>query len=80
MEKRDRRKAVSKINRALGLGGSALGFFNFDVASDSIEHSHLSLLDRSDGVVDRVRSVFVQQLGVVRSAFNARVVLPLGYF
>ena len=63
-KKRDRRKAVSqKPDRMFGSGGCALGFFDLEVASDSIEHGHLSLLDRCDGIVDGERSVFVQQLG-----------------
>ena len=63
-----------------GSGDCALGFFDLKVASNSIEHSDLSLLDRCDGIVDGERSIFVQQLGIIRSAFNAQVVLPLGYF
>jgi hypothetical protein len=58
----------------------AFGFFDLQVASDSIEHGHLSLLDRCNSIVDGERSVFVQQLSIIRSAFNAKIVLPLGYF
>src|SRR5208337_4548860 len=80
-KKKDRLAAVSpKPNRMFGSGGCAFGFFDLEVASDSIEHGHLSLLDRCDGIVDGERSVFVQQLGIIRSAFNAQIVLPLGYF
>ena len=43
--KKDRLAAASpKPNRMFGSGGCALGFFDFDVANDSIEHGHLSLL------------------------------------
>ncbi len=45
-----------------GSGGCALGFFDLEVAGNSIEHGHFSLLDRCDGIVDGERSVFVQQL------------------
>jgi hypothetical protein len=77
---KNRLAAVSpKPNRTFG-SGSALGLFDLDVASDGIEHGHLSLLDRCDGIVDGQRSVFVQQLGIIRCAFNAQIVLPLGYF
>ena len=80
-KKKDRLAAVSpKPNRMFGSGGCALGFFDLEVASDSIEHGHLSLLDRCDGIVDGERSVFVQQVGIICSAFNAQIVLPLGYF
>ena len=79
-KKKDRRKAVSpKPNRMFGSDGCALGVFDLEVASDSIEHGHLSLLDRCAGIVDGERSVFVQQLGIIRSVFNAQIVLPLGY-
>jgi hypothetical protein len=78
--KKDRLVAVfPKPNRMFGSDGCALGVFDLEAASDSIEHGHLSLLDRCDGIVDGERSVFVQQLGIIRSAFNARIVLPLGY-
>ena len=78
---KDRLAAVSpKPNRMCGSGGCALGFFDLEVASDSIEHGHLSLLDRCDGIVDGERSVFVQQVGIISSALNAQIVLPLGYF
>ena len=63
-----------------GSGGCALGFFDLEAASDSVEHGHLSLLDRCDGIIDGERRFFVQQLGVIRSAFNAQIVLPLGDF
>jgi hypothetical protein len=49
----------------------ALGFFDLQVASDSIEHGHLGLLDRCNSIVDGERSFFVQQLSIIRSAFNA---------
>jgi len=80
-KKRDRRKAASqKPDRMFGSSGCALGLFDFEVAGDSIEHGQLSLLDRCDGIVDGESSVFVQHLGVIRSKFNAQIVLPLGYF
>ena len=81
MRKKDRLAAVSqKPSRIFGSGGCALGFFDLKVASDSIEHGHFSLLDRCVGIVDGERGVFVQQLGIIRSAFNAEIVLPLSYF
>ena len=80
-KKRDRRKAVSrKPTQTFGSSGCALGFFDLDVASDSIEHGELSLLDGCDGIVDGESSVFVQHLGIIRSEFNVQIVLPLGYF
>ena len=80
-KKKDRLAAVSpKPNRMFGSDGCALGVFDLDVASDSIEHGHLSLLDRCGGIVDGERSVFVQHLGIICSAFNGQIVLPLGYF
>ncbi len=80
-KKKDRLAAASpKPNRMFGSGGCALGFLDFDATSDSNEHGHLSLLNRCDGIVDGERSVFVQQLGIIRSAFNAQIVLPLNYF
>jgi hypothetical protein len=74
------RRSLRRNNRMFGSGGSALGFFNREAASDSVEHGHLSLLDRCDGIVDGERRLFVQQLGVIRSAFNSQILLPLGYF
>jgi hypothetical protein len=77
---KDRLAAVSsKPNRMFGSEGCALGVFDLEVASNSIEHGHLSLLDRCGGIVDGERSVFVQQLGIIRSVFNVQIVLPLGY-
>jgi hypothetical protein len=74
----DRLAAVSpKPNRMFGSDGCAPGFFDREVASDSIEHGNLSLLDRCGGIVDGERSVFVQQLGIISGAFNAQIVLPL---
>ena len=71
-KKKDRLAAVPpKPNRMFGSGGCALGLFDLQVASDSIEHGHLSLLDRCNSIVDGERSVFVQQLGIIRRAFNA---------
>src|SRR5271166_3325992 len=68
-KKKDRLAAVSpKPNRMFGSGGCALGFFDLEVASNSIEHGHLSLLDRCDGIVDGERSLVVQHLGIIRSA------------
>ena len=73
--------AVSpRTNRMFGSGSCALGFFNRETASDSVEHGHLSLLDRCDCIVDGERRLFVQQLGIIRSAFNSQIVLSLGYF
>ena len=63
-----------------GLGSCALGFFSREAASDSVEHGHLSLLDRCDCIVDGERRLFVQQLGIIRGAFNSQIVLSLGYF
>jgi hypothetical protein len=77
--KKDRLAAVSP-NRTFGSSGCALGFFGREVASNSIEHGHFSLVDRCDRVVDGERSVFVQQLGIFHSALNVQFVLPLGYF
>ena len=80
-EKRDRLTAVSPTpNHIFGSGGCALGFFDLEVASDGIEHGHFSLVDRCDGIVDGERSVFVQQPGIIRSRFDVKIVLPLGYF
>jgi len=80
-KKRERCKAVSqKANRMFGSGGCALGFFDLDVASDGIEYGHLRPRDRCDGIVDGEGSVFAQLLGIIRSAFNACIMLPLGYF
>ena len=78
-KQKDRLAAASpKPNRIFGSGGCTLG--DLEVASDSIEHSDLSLLDRRDGIVDGKRSLFIQRLGIIRSTFNAQIVLPLGYF
>ena len=74
------RRSLRRNNRMFGSGGGALGFFNREAASDSVEHGHLSLLDRCDRIVDGERRLFVQQLGIIRSAFNSQIVLPLGYF
>jgi hypothetical protein len=53
--------AVSlKPHRMLGSGSRALSFFGLDVANDSIEHGHLSLLDRCVGIIDGQRGVLVQ--------------------
>jgi len=57
-----------------------LGFFDLEAAGDSIEHGHFSLFDRCNGIVDGERSVFVQQLGMIGSELNAKIVIPLGYF
>jgi hypothetical protein len=77
----DRLAAVSpKPDRMLGSDGSALGVFDVEVASDSIEHGNLSLFDSCGGIVDGERSVLVQKLGIIRSAFDAQIVLPLSYF
>ena len=71
-EKKDRLAAVSpKPNRIFGSDGCALGVFDLEVASDSIEHGHLSLLDRCGGIVDGERSVFIQRFSIVLSTFNA---------
>ena len=52
-KKKGRLAAVSpKPNRMFGSGGCALGLFDLQVASDSIEHGHLSLLDRCNSIVD----------------------------
>jgi len=76
-KKKDHLAAVSpKPNRMFGSDGCALGVFDLEVASDSIEHGHLSLLDRCGGIVDGERSVFVQHLGIIRSAFNGQIVHP----
>jgi hypothetical protein len=72
--------ASPRINRVFGSGSCALGFFDREAASDSVEHSHLSLLDRCNGIVDGERRLFVQQLRIVPGAFNSQIVLPLGYF
>ena len=45
--------------------GCALSFFNREAASDSVEHGHLSLLDRCYRIVDGERRLFVQQLGII---------------
>jgi hypothetical protein len=74
------RRSLRRNNRMFGSGGGALGFFNREAASYSVEHGHLSLLDRCDGIVDGERRLFVQQLGIIRSAFNSQIVLSLGYF
>ena len=62
-----------KPDRMFGSGGGTLGFFDLDVASDRIEHGHLSLLDRCDGIVHGERSLFVQKLGMIRSALNGQI-------
>ena len=80
-QQKDRLAAVSpKPNRMFASGSCALGFFDLDVASDGVEHGHPSLLDGCDSIVDGERSVFVQQLGIIRSAFYVQIMLPLGYF
>ena len=67
--KKERPARGGSPNRMFGSSGCALGFFGLDVANDSIQHGHLSLLDRCVGIIDGQRSVFVQELGMILERF-----------
>ena len=73
------RRSLRRPDRMFGSGGGALGFFDLDMASDSVKHSHLGLLNRCElrGLFDGVGGGFVQLLDIVRSTLDVQVVLSI---